>query len=275
MTPTTRATPSGVAEYARVLRVLTDRDKDCYPADRELATRLDACAPDLRAALRSAHRFAGRAVRAATEGGVRQLVAVGVDYPRYDDAGGPDPHAIPAADLGVRTVYLDADPVVLVHARAHHRHPGVRIVAADPTAPDAVRGALADAGFDGGPTAVRLGALLCERLENASHYTRALITALPIGSVLILTHLSADHHRAAAEATATSFADYGLAVTPRTRAEIVALLDGLDPLEPGLTHPHQWRVESRQWAEREYVRGWAPAPEEPSLLYAACAEKRR
>ncbi|MGN2636463.1 SAM-dependent methyltransferase [Nocardia takedensis] len=261
-----------VPGFARVHQVLTHHGADAYAVDRDLAIALERGTPGLGRALCAAESFRRRAIRAAgRRGGVGQLVVVGMSYPRPADPALPDLHLLAHAHLGGRTLYLDSDPVLLAHGRAGYRGAGARVVDADPIDADAVLAALAEAGLRDRPSVVCAGPFLLERMTDAARFTSALLTTLPVGSLLILTHLAADLEPAA-HAAARQFAGSGLAVTPRTRAQVTALLAGTRLLGPGLTRPHRWHDASTTPARRR-LEDQPPATTTLGLFHAALAEK--
>ncbi|WP_425568208.1 SAM-dependent methyltransferase [Nonomuraea rubra] len=84
--------------------------KDHFPADRAAAEQILEVAPELRAAARAGRSFLGRAVRFLAGAGVGQFLDIGTGLPARGNV-----HELAP---GARVVYVDRDPVVLVHARA-------------------------------------------------------------------------------------------------------------------------------------------------------------
>ena len=89
--------------------------KDNFEADREAARQLMEVAPVIRIAAPASRAFLGRAVRyLAAEAGIRQFLDIGTGLPTAGNT-----HEIAQAVAPeCRVVYVDNDPVVLVHARA-------------------------------------------------------------------------------------------------------------------------------------------------------------
>jgi len=89
--------------------------KDNYAADRELGERMAQLLPSLPGAARANRAFMLRASRyLARERGIRQFLDLG-----HRPAGQPEPaRGRPADRPPVPVVYVDNDPIVLVHARA-------------------------------------------------------------------------------------------------------------------------------------------------------------
>jgi SAM-dependent methyltransferase len=89
--------------------------KDNYAIDREVGRQILQLAPEARSVVRSNRAFLQRVVRyMITEAGIRQFVDIGSGLPTQGNV-----HEVAeAAHPGTRVVYVDNDPVVLVHARA-------------------------------------------------------------------------------------------------------------------------------------------------------------
>jgi len=89
--------------------------KDNFAADREAAERVLAAAPGLRYRVRANRAFLGRATRyLAAEAGVRQFLDIGTGIPTADNTHEVAQRAAPDS----RVVYVDNDPIVLLHAQA-------------------------------------------------------------------------------------------------------------------------------------------------------------
>src|SRR3954469_24955638 len=89
--------------------------KDNFEADRKAAEEVIAVRPSIRYDIRANREFLGRAVRwLASEAGVRQFLDIGTGIP----AAGNTHQVAQEIDPAARVVYVDNDPIVLVHARA-------------------------------------------------------------------------------------------------------------------------------------------------------------
>ena len=89
--------------------------KDNFAADREAAERVLAVAPGLRFRVRANRAFLGRVTRyLAGEAGIRQFLDIGTGIPSADNTHEVAQKAAPES----RVVYVDNDPVVLLHAQA-------------------------------------------------------------------------------------------------------------------------------------------------------------
>src|SRR5262249_1798780 len=104
----------GVAHPARVYNVWLG-GKDHYPADRAAAAKVASCRPQVVAGARANRAFLARAVNyLAGQQGIRPFVDIG--------PGLPAPQATHAVAQAIapesKIVYVDSDPLVLVHAQA-------------------------------------------------------------------------------------------------------------------------------------------------------------
>ncbi|MFE7754651.1 SAM-dependent methyltransferase [Streptomyces sp. NPDC057418] len=88
--------------------------KDNYPVDRELAAAVTAAYPQMADIAQASRAFQARAVRHLVTLGVRQFLDVGTGLPVENST-----HEVAQAIAPQsRVVYVDNDPVVLIHAAA-------------------------------------------------------------------------------------------------------------------------------------------------------------
>jgi hypothetical protein len=89
--------------------------KDNYAADREAGEMIVQMFPDIALLARLQRRFLVRAVRyLAEEAGIRQFLDIGTGLPTVDNTHEVAQRIAPES----RIVYVDNDPLVLVHAQA-------------------------------------------------------------------------------------------------------------------------------------------------------------
>ena len=88
--------------------------KDNFAADREAAGKIIAAVPSARDSARRNREFLGRAVRFAAESGIRQFLDIGAGLPTQENVHQVALRTAPDS----RVVYVDNDPIVLVHGRA-------------------------------------------------------------------------------------------------------------------------------------------------------------
>ncbi|MEV0997812.1 SAM-dependent methyltransferase [Nonomuraea sp. NPDC050202] len=214
--------------------------KDHFPADRAAAERILEVAPELRAAARANRAFLGRAVRFLAGAGVEQFLDIGTGLP----APGNVHEVAPAA----RVVYVDRDPVVLVHARALLAGQGdTTVVEGDLREPEALLKdpeVLRALDFDR-PVGVLLSAVM-HHVEDADEPEKIVATlrdALAPGSYLVLSHGTSDARAAAVERATEVYRTADTPLTLRGRERIAGLFQGFELVDPGLVWLPEWRPE--------------------------------
>jgi trans-aconitate methyltransferase len=221
--------------------------KDNFAPDRESGDAIAKIFPSIANAARENYYFAGRAVRAlAADHGVDQFLDIGTGLPTSDHIHHVAQRITPAA----RIVYVDNDPLVLVHARAlltSTREGRVTYLHADLRRPHDILHAdeLTSTLDMSRPVGLLLAAVLHFLPdEDAYSSVRVLLDALAPGSFLVLSHASYDLLTADTRIALTSKDYPGKAgFTTRTREQIAGFFADLDMLEPGLTVVSRWRPE--------------------------------
>ncbi|MCD0450485.1 SAM-dependent methyltransferase [Actinocorallia sp. API 0066] len=217
--------------------------KDNYAVDRETAARVLRAAPQTPALARANRAFLGRAVRHLVhEAGITQFLDLGAGLPTQGNVHEVAQEADPAS----RCVYVDNDPVVLAHGRALLTGvAGAAVLAGDLRRPaDLLADLRHKATLDlTEPVAVLLVAVLhcLTDEEDPWKAVRAIGDAVPSGSHLVVSHITAAELPDAAEAGAAVYRRAGAAMTLRPRAAIARFFDGFDLLEPGLVPLTEWR----------------------------------
>jgi trans-aconitate methyltransferase len=217
--------------------------KDNFAADREAAERVLAVTPGLRFRVRANRAFLGRATRyLAADAGVRQFLDIGTGIPTGDNTHEVAQKAAPDA----RIVYVDNDPIMLLHAQALLRSTpegATDYLQADLREPGLILDRAARILDFGQPVAVMLlGVLhLIQDSEDPWGIVAQLMDAMPSGSYLTISHPAIDIHRAQAEAQRVYNERVSTPQTLRTREQVARFFAGLDLVEPGLVQVHQWR----------------------------------
>ncbi|MFF7895732.1 SAM-dependent methyltransferase [Streptomyces sp. NPDC007907] len=218
--------------------------KDNYPVDEEMGRQMLTLDPRVPVMARVNRAFMHRATRWLARNGVRQFLDIGTGIPTE-----PNLHQVAQETApGARVVYCDNDPIVLAHAAALLRgadEGATEYLQADVRDPDAIlEGARKILDF-GRPVALSLVALLhfVSDEEGAHDLVRRLLSELPSGSYLVMTHATADFTPEESEAATAKLRAAGVTLALRSREEFTRFFDGLDLVEPGVEVPHRWHPE--------------------------------
>ncbi|SRR5579875_1101623 len=232
--------------------------KDNFTADREAAERVLAVSPGLRFRVRANRAFLARAVRyLAGEAGIRQFLDIGTGIPSASNT-----HEVAQAVApDARVVYVDNDPIVLVHARAllaSGPHGTTQYIDGDVRQPDAIlREAARTLDFSRPVALMLLGIMhLIQDSEQPYRITARLMTALPPGSYLALSHPASDIHPSQAEAQRRYNERVSTPQTLRTREEVSRFFDGLELVPPGVVYVHAWRPDPADQAPADARSAW-------------------
>jgi hypothetical protein len=224
--------------------------KDNFAADREAAERVLAVAPGLRFRVRANRAFLGRVTRyLAADAGVRQFLDIGTGIPTGDNTHEVAQRAAPDA----RVVYVDNDPIVLLHAQAllrSTREGRTDYIQADLHEPGLILDRAANVLDFSQPVAVMLlGVLhLISDSEDPWGIVARLTSAMPAGSYLAISHPAIDTHRAQATAQQVYNQNVSTPQTLRTRDQVARFFTELELVEPGLVQVHQWRPDPGDFA---------------------------
>jgi SAM-dependent methyltransferase len=238
--------------------------KDHFAADRVVAERAAANAPEVTVACRENRAFLGRAVRALAVEGARQFLDIGTGFPTM----GNSDEAAHAVAPEARVVCVDNDPVVLAHSRALLARRGpehTTVLAGDVREPKAILSdpKLLEVLDFSRPVVVMLVALL--HFVPDAHDPAGIVArfrdALVPGSHLILSHATFDFNIKVLN-NSRVYNDVTTPFIPRSRAQIAAMLDGFEPLEPGLVDVARWRPD-----------GTRPIPPNPLNIYGAVVRR--
>lgn len=216
--------------------------KDNFEADRAAAAAIMEATPHIPVSMRANRQFMVRVGHyLAAERGMRQFLDVGTGLPTS-----PNLHeVVQAAAPESHVVYIDNDPLVLVHARAlltTAPEGATSYVDADlhdvPAIleSDAVKETL---DFTK-PVAVSLIAILQFVVEDAEvqRIVDELMAPLCPGSALAITAVTA-HSEDAIRGT-EEYTARGIPMKARTDEEIEAWFRGLELVEPGVTFVSDW-----------------------------------
>jgi hypothetical protein len=226
--------------------------KNNFAADRAAAEAGLKANPNSRIPPRENRAFLQRAVHyLAAEAGIRQFIDIGTGLPTGDNV-----HEVAQAIAPEsRIVYVDNDPIVLVHAKALlTSNPAGKTAYIDADLRDAesiISSAELRQTLDlSQPVALLLIAIMHFIGDEDEPYglTRRLLEALPAGSYLALSHLTGDFDPQAWAGVAAVYAKSGVTMKVRSRPEIERFFDGLDLVEPGVQSLPDWRPDPGAYA---------------------------
>ena len=234
---------SSVPQTARVWNYWLG-GKDNYQVDRDLGDQIAAQYPIIVDIARGDRAVLNRAVRyLAGEAGVSQFLDIGTGLPTTNNTHEVAQEVNPEA----RIVYVDYDPLVLVHARALLTSSSAGETAyidSDVEDPERILSQAARTLDFSRPVALTMIGIL----GNVADYAEArsivarLLDAVPSGSYLAVSDgtstsaQSVESQRVAKE----SGHPYNL----RTPEEIAGYFEGLEILEPGLVPTSRWRPQA-------------------------------
>ncbi|MEV0586387.1 SAM-dependent methyltransferase [Nonomuraea sp. NPDC050310] len=227
--------------------------KDHFAVDREAAEQVLQVAPQTPALARANRAFLRRAVRHLTSAGIRQFVDIGAGLPTQGNVHEIAPEA--------RVAYLDHDPSVLSHARA--------LLATTPNTlalPGDLRNTveilknqeLRNFLDFTEPIGLLLVAVLHCLTEEDDPYAQIaeLREAVPSGSHLVISHISAREQVESARQGAAVYRRASTTMTLRDREQISRMFDGFELLEPGLADLQDWRPDPDELDLDGRLPGW-------------------
>lgn len=218
--------------------------KDNFAVDRVAAQKVIEAAPDARAIARANRGFLESAVTTMTSAGIRQFIDFGTGIPTS-----PNVHEIARREQpDARIVYLDNDPLVLVHCRALLAgNSGVACLSHDLRRPGAVLDdpvvrTLID--FDRPVGLLFVAVLHFVRHDIAPEIVARYRSALPFGSYLAVSAACRDGlDPGMVHQVEGQYAGSSAPIVFRTGIQIEQLFDGFTLLEPGLTTLARWRTD--------------------------------
>jgi len=227
-------------------------------ADRRLADAVSAACPEVPLAARASRAFLDRVVRHLVDRGVRQFLDLG--------AGLPTDRNTHEMACGSRVVYVDVDPMAVLHNRISVvGNPDVTVVQADLRDPELVlrhRDVRHYIDFRR-PVAVLALAVyhLVPDAEEPAAGVATIYDQVAPGSYLAISHGSADHAPDRAARVTDLYAGAGLTLRPRSRREITTIFDRFELVGPGLVAADRWHPSA------------PPAPTTPAGWYGGLGRK--
>lgn len=247
--PTDKPAPVGVdptrASIARVYDAALN-GKDNYEIDRQVLQQVSEVAPEVNDLAIENRNFLIRAARfLAQQGGITQFLDCGSGLPTAENTH----QIVQRIDPESRIVYIDNDPVVLAHGRALlEENDRTHFAAADIFEPknilenEVVRKHL---NFNEPLALLQVGTLHHFTGDPArpAELMKEYIDALPSGSFVAIAHFydPENEYSAVARRMEDVFLHSPMGSGAfRTKAEITALLPGLDLIDPGVVECANW-----------------------------------
>ncbi|WP_246249558.1 MULTISPECIES: SAM-dependent methyltransferase [Actinomadura] len=231
--------------------------KENYPVDREAGEAVLRHLPGIALSARQDRAFLGRAVRFVAGNGIRQFLDLGTGLPTVDNTHEVAQRARPES----RIVYVDNDPLVLLHARAlltSTKEGACDYIQADIRDTRAVLdGAAATLDLDRPVALMMLGVLNHILDDDEAHGLVAdLLRGLAPGSYLVISHTcDATTEELDGEAMRRAVREVmergGTPIRARSPKEIEALFGAARLLPPGVVSCSRWHPDPSPWPEPE------------------------
>ena len=220
--------------------------KDNFAADREIGDLIKAANPHIAEIAVAQRAFLVRVVTHLVKTGIRQFLDVGTGLPTANNT-----HEIAQALAPEsRIVYVDHDPLVLVHARAllvSTPEGATDYIEADLAEPEAILRQAADTLDFSQPIAVILLGITAHLTDDDHAYAtvRRLMHEVPAGSYLAMCDdTNVVHPEAMDEMIRQWNASGENPRVNRTPDGIAGFFDGLELLEPGVVSVTRWRPDN-------------------------------
>ena len=240
--------------------------KDNYPVDRAAGDQYKETFPGVVDVARASRLFLTRSVRyLAGEAGVRQFLDVGTGLPTVDNTHEVAQRIAPDA----RIVYVDNDPLVLVHARAlltSTREGATDYVEADLHEPESILEAAAKTLDLSQPVGLILSGIMghVPDGDEARSIVRALLGPLPSGSYLSLNDGTSVVAGEAVEEAQDEYNEGGaVPYQLRSPEEIGRFFEGLELVEPGLVSCPLWPPEPSRGEDPKPVDAFGAVGRKP------------
>jgi len=218
---------------------------DNFAADRAVGEAVVKAIPTIRTMARENRKFLGRVVRyLAGEAGIRQFLDIGTGIPTSPNVHEIAQEIVPDAHV----VYVDNDPIVLVHARALMVSGALGKTAyidADLREPEKILtdSSLTDTLDLSEPVGLLMLATLMLLGDEDDPWGKVdtLKDALPSGSYLAISHHGQEFNPEAMAGNVAAAEQAGVTLVPRVRAEVERFFGGWELVEPGVVPLVAWR----------------------------------
>ncbi|HEY3980444.1 MAG TPA: SAM-dependent methyltransferase [Streptosporangiaceae bacterium] len=219
--------------------------KDNYEVDRTVGDQVAELFPGIRETARVSRALQTRIIGYLAEDvGIRQFLDVGTGLPTANNTHEVAQRIAPES----RIVYVDNDPLVLVHARAlltSSPEGATYYVDADLHDSDRIMAEAASILDFTQPVALMLNGVIghVEDDDEACACVRGLVAALPAGSYLAMS--DGTNTDQGAVRSSDLYKDRGaVPYHMRSPAAFVSFFDGLELVEPGIVPRQDWRPDS-------------------------------
>ncbi|GAB2581735.1 hypothetical protein Aab01nite_58880 [Paractinoplanes abujensis] len=219
--------------------------KDNFAVDRAVGEAMIKAIPGMRHMAGENRKFVHRAVRDLVQKeGIDQFLDIGTGIPTRPNLHEIAQKIVPTA----RVVYVDNDPIVLVHARAlmiSTDEGRSEYISADIRAPESILNdkVLRDTLDFDEPVGLTLIAILMLIADDEDPWSKvaALRDAMPSGSLLAITHPTADFAPDEVHEAVAAAREAGMTLVARPRADVERFFGDWELLEPGLVPVSSWR----------------------------------
>ena len=238
--------------------------KDNYAVDRAAGDGMIAALPSIVAVARGYRQFIARSAQVALEAGCRQFIDVGTGLPTANST-----HLLVQAQAPeAKVVYVDNDPLVLVHAKAlltSTPEGRTDYIDADMHDPERIIEEARRTLDLSQPVMVTFTGVLghAETAAQAADICHRLVAPLASGSWLGVAegvHGTDDEGTRAADAHNDAG---GVAYYVRSPEEIATFFEGMELVEPGIVPVNRWRADPVE----------VGTPQEPLAAVAGLARK--
>jgi len=238
--------------------------KDNYPVDRTVGDQVMAMFPDITRIARLQRSFLARAIQyLAGEAGIRQFLDIGTGLPTANNT-----HEVAQAIAPEsRIVYVDNDPLVLVHARAlltSTPEGACDYIDADVREPDKILAEAAKTLDFTRPVALMMLGILGQipDSDGPQAIVKRLLDAVPSGSYLAISD-GVDTSETVTEAIRHYNENSGNTYHLRSPEQITGFFDGLELVEPGIVSLTRWRPEATPFPDPDDVPGMCGVGRKP------------
>jgi S-adenosyl methyltransferase len=215
-----------------------------FAVDRQVAEQLIAKFPETPLIARQNRAFLRRAVEFLVDAGVRQFLDIGSGVPTVGHVHEIAQRAAPES----RVVFVDIDPIAVAHSRLILAdNDRTATIQQDVRNPEQIIEAaeVRDLLDLEQPIAVLVVALFhfVPDADDPADILSRLTASLASGSYLVISHFTTDARQDAVEGMEI-YRRSGIEIASRTRAQVEALFNGFDLIDPGVVWVPQWRPES-------------------------------